>query len=57
MMHRVNSKFSKALAKLANIASQTLLFVPKSLAMNKKVKHLIGEGNNSAWQSNVGQFC
>ena len=48
-------KWHKALAKLANIAWQTLLFVSESLAMVKKVTP------DSRWKqqcmaSSVGQF-
>ena len=46
----------KALAKLANIGWQPLLFVSEALAMNKKVTPDLDE-NNSVWQAMLASFA
>ena len=48
-------KGTKALAKLANIAWQTLLFVSESLAMDKKLTPDLRR-KQKRLASNVGQF-
>ena len=48
-------KYFKALAKLANIAWQTLLFVSESLAMDRRVTPDL-KRKQYCLASNVGQF-